>query len=237
MGSISSKVVSEKRKLWMWLLPLLLGLTSLSLGRTDIVGAIGLSSEAEVLMTKPWTLLTYTLLHQTPLHLILGVVLLSAIIRLGAVSSRSYWLLFLSGTLAGALSFLAFFPLTGFAQGSLVGSSAGICALVPVTLYRSLFSGERTVLRRTLSLVIATVALIDFVSFFILSSPGFLAHIGGYCVGLPASFLLIAQDRDLLRKENCLRETYSKAFQSGIGALSVTERDMLSKGLQPAATE
>ena len=192
---------------------------------------MALSSSVTVLSEKPWTLLSYCLVHQTILHLIIALALLSAIIVLRGVEAKAFWLLFGAGVVAGALAFLLLFPLTGFSEGALVGSSAGICALIPLAVYRE-FRHKGVKGGHPSAWFIVVVALVDFVSFFILSSPGFLAHIGGYGVGVAAMLVALRRDRTLLKRHRHIASVYSRAEVSGIASLSEEERDLLAKGVK-----
>lgn len=211
------------------ILPVLLCVTALALPLGEQIGTFELSSSPEVLRERPWTLFSYCLLHQTPLHLILALLLLFFVIRLSALSVSELWVLFASGVVAGGVAFLALFPLTGIESGSLVGSSAGICALVPITLYNA-FRSKGSDRKHPFAWIMILVLLADFISFFVISSPGFLSHIGGYMVGTIALIIFYAKKRAEEERIKESQRAHSKALQSGIGALNAREWEIITNG-------
>ena len=217
-----------KKSLAYWSLPLLLCVTALLTSHTGEVGTLELSSDAGVLREKPWTLVTYCLSHRTILHLALSVLLLSILIVLGKVEGVAFWALFVTGVFAGGVSFLLFFPLSGFGDGTLVGASAGICALVPITLYRT-FCEKGDVAGHALAWVLVPVLLADFASFIVIGSPGFLAHIGGYVLGLAVMIPVLANERATRERTAERERIHSKAARSGIGSLTAKEWEIVTQ--------
>lgn len=216
-----------KKSLGYWSLPILLCVSALLLPHTKEAGVLELSSEAGALQEKPWTLVSYCLAHQTILHLALSVFLLSLLIVLGKVQGGVFWALFVIGVFAGGVSFLLLFPLSGFGDGSLVGASAGICSLAPITLYRA-FSKKGDVLGHALAWALMLVLVADFVSFIVIGSPGFLSHIGGYIAGAAVMIPVCANERADRERTAERERIHSKAARSGIGSLSAKEWEIVT---------
>ena len=209
------------------LLPLLIGGVSLAafLGMPEEL--LELPGGAEGLFwSRPWSLLSYAFVHRTPLHLLFSLVLLSAGLRLTRpLGGKALWALFLSGVVLGGVSYLALSALAGSPGGNLVGASAGVCALMPVAVYRGMRSGRG--IDSVLSLLLAAAAAGDALLFVLDGAPGFLSHIGGYLAGGAALGVILHRDRQSALRERAKEETLRKARLSGVGALSERERRLL----------
>ena len=192
----------------------------------SVTEAMELSGDLRSVALRPWTMVTYGFLHETVFHLLLAVALLSLVVRLSKIGARAYWGLFLGGTLCGGVSFLLLFPLTGFEAGTLVGASAGICALAPLTLYSG-FAHRGKSKGHPLAWVMVAVLAADFGSFLWMRSPGFLAHLGGYILGVFALARSLKVRRSFLKTRKRRDELARRATQSGLSALSKEERDLL----------
>ena len=207
-----------------WLLPLLLLMTAAAVRLGPAGDLMALPSRAAAVLESPWTLVTYGFVHRTVWHLAVSLALLVVILRVSGLGGGTVWGLFLGGTVTGGLVFLlraAGAP----SGGSLVGASAGICALLPVTLLRTL--PAQSAARRLTGRLLLVVALGDAIAFVLTGTPGFPAHLGGYLAGLP----VFARDLRRIRRERSERQARAaaldKAGRSGIGVLTSGEKRLL----------
>lgn len=164
---------------------------------------------------RPWTLLTYTLVHATPAHLIFNMMALlwCGYLFQGVVTGRNFLLLYLSGAAVGGLVWLLAEAFPVSAATTLMGASAGILAL----LGRIFLEKVRTSRDDRLSLVLIALAIA-----FTIYGGDPLPHAGGLLTGLFAALFLrkvvVNPDRSgLLRK----------VARSGYSCLSETEKSQL----------
>lgn len=194
------------------LVSLLFGLALV--GGDGSVAALTLSSEWGEWWLRPWSLLSYGVVHTGWLHVGVNVLLLSWFANSRCIREKEYWLLFLSGVVLGGIIFLI------GGNGILMGASSGIAAIVPIEAFRRL--GKRWGL---MSLVLWIVVL----EIGVRSAIGGVVqsiHIVGYVVGL--LYLLAswgrlsvvgAEDSALIEKVNL----------SGYQSLNRAEREQIKQ--------
>lgn len=150
-------------------------------GTSDAFGTLfALDADPAMLLSHPWTLLTYMALHSSPLHLLLNMACLfffGYILCKEGVSGRTLVLLYICGGMAGGLLYL------GFGEDTLAGASASVLA---VTAFAGLrFPGKRVnvgTVRLPYVAVLASMALAC--ALCASGSAGALvAHIGGALTG------------------------------------------------------
>lgn len=112
----------------------LLGLL-LNLHADVVLGWLEMPSDAGLLMTRPWTVVTYMFCHYGVLHILFNMLWLYWLGRifLDAFSPRQLVALYVLGGLGGALCFAlgyAFLPYFAGQQAMLMGASASILAIV-----------------------------------------------------------------------------------------------------------
>lgn len=94
----------------------------------SLIAVVELPGSLEAIAAKPWTLLTFAFVQVDFLHLLVNMLILYFFgRRLGSLSrQRLFWLIYIAGALAGALTFAA---TARDASDSLVGSSASVMAV------------------------------------------------------------------------------------------------------------
>lgn len=102
----------------------------------DVVNSIlALPSDPLRLLTHPWTLATYMLVHYSPLHLIFNVLWLYWFGRMLADtrSDKTLLVLFIGGGVAGGVFYSLTSWLSGNTGGCLTGDSAAVLSLMTAT--------------------------------------------------------------------------------------------------------
>ncbi len=165
---------------------------------------IALSPDAKLLATKPWTIITYGFFHSRFIALFFNLVLIFYFgnIFIDFLSNKKFWLTFFAGVLFGAIFFVysfKFFPKMFINKGALLGSSAGIMAIM--TYISSKFPHYQIRFRFLGDFKLIYI-LIFFIAFNLLQIPlgnpgGYFAHLGG----LLAGFLFFVVDKFLEKKQ------------------------------------
>lgn len=90
-------------------------------------------SDPYMLLSRPWTLVTYMVTHLSPLHLLFNTLWLYWFGRMLAdvTSDRSILMLFIGGGIAGAVIYIIFSWFTGYSPNvKLTGDSAGVLSVM-----------------------------------------------------------------------------------------------------------
>lgn len=157
----------------------------------NIIEYIGTSSELELVMNRPWTVLTYMFVHVEIFHILFNMLMLYWFGKLFLTyfSSKSLGGLYILGGIAGALIYLlAYNTIPGFIdknQSLLIGASGSVMAIIfaaafynPKQEIRLLFIGEIKIIYFALFLFV-----IDFIMLRGDNAGGHVAHIGGAMMG------------------------------------------------------
>ena len=147
---------------------------------------IALSSEPSILITKPWTLLTYAFLHDGFGHLFFNMIVLnfSSTLFLTFFSQKQLLGLYILSSIFAGIAFVSGYYLMNL-SASIVGASAAIMAiLVAATTYsplmnvRLLFIGNVKLWHITL-----VILVIDLMQIRMDNSGGHIAHLAGAFFG------------------------------------------------------
>lgn len=147
---------------------------------------IALSSDPNVLITKPWTLISYAFFHHGFGHLFFNMMVLhfSSMLFLTFFNSKQFLGLYLLSALFSGIAFV-----TGYyflhLSSSMVGASAAIMSiLVATTTYRPLMN-VRLMLLGNVKLwhITAVILIFDFMQFKIENTGGHIAHLSGAFFG------------------------------------------------------
>jgi membrane associated rhomboid family serine protease len=147
---------------------------------------LAVSSEPSVVLTRPWTLLTYAFFHYGFMHLFFNMMVLSFASRLFLTffTQKQYLGLYLlSAIFAGLCFVLSFYFL--HQSSSMVGASAAIMALlVATTTYQPLME-IRLLLIGNVKLwhITAVVILLDLLQIQMSNTGGHIAHLSGAFFG------------------------------------------------------
>ncbi len=151
---------------------------------------LALPADPQVLLYKPWTLVTYMFSQQEFFHFLFNMLWLYWLgqIFLSFLNKRQFLFTYLAGGLAGAFLFLMAYNLLPVFRGGnswLIGASAGVNAvvlatatLVPDYTIRMLFFGNVRLKYMALVLVILDVLFVAGVN-----AGGSIAHLGGALLG------------------------------------------------------
>ncbi|MBW6498284.1 MAG: rhomboid family intramembrane serine protease [Bacteroidales bacterium] len=160
---------------------------------------LGVSSNAQVILTRPWTLLTYMFLHFDFFHILFNMFVLYVGGRLFSdfIGAGRLTVTYVLGGLTGALFFILafnFFPVFGDVRSMAValGASASVLAIfVAIAVYMPNYQLPLLLLGRVRLKYIALVfVLIDILSIERGNPGGHIAHLGGAFWGLAYAKLL-----------------------------------------------
>ena len=148
-----------------------------------------LSPELNNLIIKPWTLVTYSFIHDGFFHLFWNMLLLYYISRmiLNLFSSSTFINIYFLGVIIGGIFFLlsySFFPVFKGDFSSMGGSSAGVMAAI---IFMCAYSPENEIRLFFFNIKLKYIGILFFV-FDIIQIPygnagGHIAHIGGAILG------------------------------------------------------
>jgi membrane associated rhomboid family serine protease len=147
---------------------------------------IALTSDPNVLITKPWTLISYAFFHHGFGHLFFNMMVLhfSSMLFLTFFNSKQFLGLYLLSALFSGIAFV-----TGYyflhLSSAMVGASGAIMAiLVATTTYRPLMT-VRLLFFGNVKLwhITAVILVLDFMQFRIENTGGHIAHLAGAFFG------------------------------------------------------
>lgn len=195
-GSLLSILFIMNVALWllMLLFPLVDYLYALPSGsaKSGFYEWLALSSQWEVVIRRPWTLLTYMFLHDGFWHIMFNMLMLyfggtMCCRYLGA--RRFGWIYFVGGLFGGILYLLVYnaFPIGQLQISTLVGASAAVLAVFVATAAYIPNQEVQFWLVRTFSVKMKWVAIafviIDLLSIPAANAGGHIAHLGGALFG------------------------------------------------------
>lgn len=182
-----------------WLIVSVLRVFSFLLNKPDtsltdmIVDFLALPARTDILMTKPWTLVTYMFFHLEFFHLLFNMLWLFWFgkIFLEFLKARQLLIIYLLGGLSGGILYVLFYNIFPVFEKSLdvsvaLGASASVMAIVTaISVY---VPGYSVYLMFVGRIKIFYIALFLFIlDFFMIRSEnagGHIAHIGGALFGL-----------------------------------------------------
>ncbi len=148
-----------------------------------------LSPEFNNLIFKPWTIVTYSFIHDGFFHLFWNMLLLYYISRmiLNLFSSSTFINIYFLGVIIGGLFFLlsySFFPVFKGDFSSMAGSSAGVMAAI---IFMCTYSPDNEIRIFFFNLKLKYIGMLFFI-FDVIQIPygnsgGHIAHIGGAILG------------------------------------------------------
>ncbi|WP_433833479.1 rhomboid family intramembrane serine protease [Flavobacterium anhuiense] len=155
-------------------------------GLFDFPSWIALSSDPQVFMFKPWTLLTYAFFHDGFFHLLFNMMVLNfaSSLFLTYFTQKQYLGLYLLSALFAGVAFALSFYLSNI-SGSIVGASAAIMAiLVAATTYSPLMN-VRLFLFGNVKLwhITAVIIILDLMQFRLGNMGGHISHLAGAFFG------------------------------------------------------
>lgn len=157
-----------------------------------VMNYFAVPSDLQVLLSRPWTILTYMVLHIGFFHLLFNMVMLYFLGQLFMefLGGRKLWTLYVGGGIAGALLYIFFYNVFPVFEDILpyskaIGASAsvmaivvGLAAYVPNFSVRLLLFGEVK-----LKYIAIIFFVMDVLSISSANSGGHIAHIGGAAMG------------------------------------------------------
>ena len=166
------------------------------LGIFDFPDWISLSSDESNLITKPWTVLTYSFFHAGFFHLLFNMIVLNFAGRmfLTFFTQKQFLGLYLLSSIFAGLLFVASYAVLGLGQSSaIVGASGAIMAVLVASATYSPYMNLRLLLIGNVKLWQFTfvVVLLDLVQIFVENTGGHIAHLAGALFGFAYIKLLV----------------------------------------------
>lgn len=188
----------------------------------SVLDFVQLPSSPALLLTRPWTVITYMFAQYDLLHLIFNLLWLYWFGTLFTISStpRRMVALYLMGGLGGALLFIIgynFLPLFRYHLGWLIGSSASVMAIVTATAILMPDFKMNLLFLGAISLkwiAIATIVLV-LIGATGNNAGGEMAHIGGILTGVVFA-VNIRRGRDITAPFSRCFDTVSNLFSQRI---------------------
>lgn len=147
---------------------------------------IALNSEFNVLIIRPWTLLTYAFFHHGFFHLFFNMMVLhfSSMLFLTFFNSKQFLGLYLLSALFSGIAFVIGYYFLNLSS-AMVGASAAIMAiLVATTTYRPLMNVRLLIFGNVkLWHITAVILVLDFMQFRLENTGGHIAHLAGAFFG------------------------------------------------------
>ena len=181
------------------------------------ISRLALPSDGGTFLSQPWSLVTYGFVHTYWRHIVInvGMLLMLLLFSVGCgISNRTVLGLFLCGILSGGLLFLL------IGDGVLVGASAGIAALVPLVLYKSVRQKRAWLLYAMLF-----VLIFDFATQRKLGQVTQGVHLMGYIVG--TLWVIFSERKKHLEETPSTELLVEKTRVSGYHSLTKEEQKQL----------
>lgn len=181
------------------------------------ISRLALPSDGGTILSQPWSLVTYGFVHTYWRHIVInvGMLLMLLLFSVGCgISNRTVLGLFLCGILSGGLLFLL------IGDGVLVGASAGIAALVPLVLYKSVRQKRAWLLYAMLF-----VLVFDFATQRKLGQVTQGVHLMGYIVG--TLWVIFSERKKHLGETPSAELLVEKTRVSGYHSLTREEQEQL----------
>ena len=181
------------------------------------ISRLALPSDGGTFLSQPWSLVTYGFVHTYWRHIVInvGMLLMLLLFSVGCgISNRTVLGLFLCGILSGGLLFLL------IGDGVLVGASAGIAALVPLVLYKSVRQKRAWLLYAMLF-----VLVFDFATQRKLGQVTQGVHLMGYIVG--TLWVIFSERKKHLEETPSAELLVEKTRVSGCHSLTREEQEQL----------
>lgn len=195
---------------------------------------IELPASVPTLMVKPWTLITYQVLHTNFIHLLFNLLALYYMGRLFLrfFSIRKLPIAFVCGGLVGAVCYIAAYNLIPklsplVAQAQLCGASACIlCLLFAACGYAPRYSLHLPLIGQVRILTISFIFLfLDLLTAASVQAGGTFAHLGGILAGVCLGWFWRTQPQ--LPEQPDLSYLMQKIRQSGYNSLNESEKQAL----------
>lgn len=183
IGGIANKMIYWNVGIFLLSIPLFY---QFKIGVFDYPSWLAISSEPIVVLTRPWTLLTYAFFHDGFLHLFFNMMVLNFASRLFLTffTQKQYFGLYLLGAIFAGIVYVLSFYLFG-QSWVMVGASAAIMALlVATTSYQPLME-IRLLLIGNVKLwhITGVILLLDLLQIQLANTGGHIAHLSGAFFG------------------------------------------------------
>lgn len=158
------------------------------LGFFDFPNWISLSSNLDILMFRPWTLLSYAFFHAGFFHLLFNMVILnfSGRLFLTFFSQKQFLGLYLLSSIFAGLVFLISYLIINLGHNTaIVGASGAIMAILVATATFAPLMNLRLLIIGNIKLwqFTAVILILDLIQIFVENTGGHIAHLAGAFFG------------------------------------------------------
>lgn len=218
----------------------LLGIIA-SIGAWDIntvVDQLAMPSAPAVLLSRPWTVITYMFTHYDVFHILFNMLALYwfGMLFLYRCTPRQLTALYIYGGVAGAALYLASAQVFPGVGGYLIGASASVMAImVAIAMLMPDFEVGLMLIGRIKLKWIVAIAVVLFALGLVGDNPGgHIAHLGGMIVG--AIFgLLLSRGTDITAPFNRMIDSAVNLFRSASAPAKANKRFGKKKPKQPSS--
>jgi len=166
--------------------------TLFQIGEFRFLEYLEMPSSVNLLLYRPWTIITYMFLHVDILHLVFNMLWLYWFGKLFLLffNNRQLGGIYFSGGIAGAILFLLAYNIFPYYRnigtGFLMGASASVMAVVfAISFYQKNYEINLFIFGRVKLIYLALIALlIDLLSIVSTNGGGHVAHLGGALFGI-----------------------------------------------------
>jgi membrane associated rhomboid family serine protease len=148
---------------------------------------ISLSSNAATLLTRPWTLFTYSFFHSGFFHLFFNMIVLNFAGRifLTFFTQKQFLGLYLLSGIFSGIAFVVFYTVLGIPNAGLVGASGAIMAILIASATYSPFMNLRLLIIGNVKLwhFAFVIIILDLIQIFSENTGGHVAHLAGAFFG------------------------------------------------------
>lgn len=195
----------------------------------DLIDYLSLAPVTSELSSRPWTLFSYAFVQTSILQLLFNMLWLYSFgtLLMMRVSSRIFLLIYITGAVAGAITFMSVSSALGDnASGHLIGSSAAVIAvagavsvIIPETKLRLPLFGPTKI-----KWIVGMLFLLFCIGLSAGNAGGNLAHIGGALVGVVSGIMIVRNRKSSANAKNELNQLVEKIRTSGYDALTAEEK-------------
>ncbi len=228
MGGIANKMIYWNVGLFV---PFFIYFNIFNHGVYDYPNWLAVSSQPEVVLTRPWTLLTYAFFHYGFFHLFFNMMVLNFTSQLFLTyfTQKQYvGLYFLSAIFAAFVFLLCYFLLDSISL--MVGASAAIMAiLVATTTYQPLMEIRLMFIGNVkLWHITAVLLILDLVQIRVENTGGHIAHLSGAFFGY-IYIKLLQNGTDLSQTFDAIVNVFNKKKATPFRKVHVNPKKPISK--------
>ena len=195
-----------------------------------------LSSNPEILISRPWSIITYGFLHGGFIHILSNLIVLYYIgnLFIDYFTQKQLLNFYVLGTFVGGVLYLLsynFFPVFKNSETSLVGASAAVMAIfVGLATYIPYYEVNLRFIGYVKLWILAAIFLgIDLIQLSSNNSGGHLAHLGGALFGYLYVTYYNPEKLKIFKKKSPLKTVYRSTTKKQTTTATKTNQEQVDK--------